>query len=207
MTLLCNSWLDIGKLIFKSVINEWNYLLTMKMLVTWILFRHKIDIPYGKVPCWRLNEQDASGHRWLAAKCQRYEYVTKIQYIDLSRPFDTIRRKSHQHVLHSFIDTDNVRIIRLLLSETNITVRIDDAMSAGNRHSTRDSLSLVLFIVYLEADLQILHGCLPKPTTSRPQHTQWGNTRWWRRLYLNWPWLRESMRSHQQHWEIPQVSN
>ena len=34
MTLLCNSWLDIGKLIFKSVINEWNYLLTMKMLVT-----------------------------------------------------------------------------------------------------------------------------------------------------------------------------
>ena len=30
----------------------------------------------------------------------------------------------------SFFDTDNVRIIRLLQSESNITVRVDDAVSA-----------------------------------------------------------------------------
>ncbi|KAK2188487.1 hypothetical protein NP493_131g05015 [Ridgeia piscesae] len=63
------------------------------------------------------------GHRWLVAKIE-------ILGIDLSRAFDTIRRGKFLNVLHSFLDTNNVRIIRLLLSETNITVRVDDTLSA-----------------------------------------------------------------------------
>ena len=70
------------------------------------------------------------GHRGFAAKCHRYIYIFEILSIDLSRAFDTIRRKKLLDILHSFINTDNiVRIIRLLFLETKITVRIDDAMS------------------------------------------------------------------------------
>ena len=107
-------------------------------------------------------------HRWFAAKCQRYKYVIDILGIDLSRAFDTIRRKKLLDVLHSFIDIDNVGIIRFLLSDTKITARIDDAMSAPFISTVgtplRDSLSPALFIVYLEAALRTLRGCLP----SRP---------------------------------------
>jgi len=56
--------------------------------------------------------------------------VIEILGIDLSRAFDTIRREKLLSVLHSFLDTDNVRIIRLLLSETNLTVSLDNALSA-----------------------------------------------------------------------------
>ena len=106
------------------------------------------------------------GHRWLVAKCQRYKYVIEILAIDLSRAFDTIRRGKFLNVLHSFLDTNNVRIIRLLLSETNITVRVDDTLSAPFNTTVGppqgDSLSPVLFIVYLEAALRTLCGCLPR---------------------------------------------
>ncbi|KAK2189616.1 hypothetical protein NP493_101g06026 [Ridgeia piscesae] len=70
------------------------------------------------------------GHRWLVAKCQRYKYVIEILGIDMSRASDTICREKLLSILHSFLDTDNAQIIRLLLSETNLTVRVDDALSA-----------------------------------------------------------------------------
>ena len=86
--------------------------------------------------------------------------------IDLSHAFDTIRREKLLSVLHSSLDTDNVRIIRLLLSETNITVRGDDALSAPFNTTVGtpqgDSLLPVLFIVYLEAALRTLRRCLPR---------------------------------------------
>ena len=90
--------------------------------------------------------------------------MIEILGIDLSHAFDTIRREKLLSVLHSFLYIDNVQIIRL--SETNITVRVDDALSA--RFNTTvdtpqgDSLSPVLFIVFLEAALRTLCGCLPR---------------------------------------------
>ncbi|KAI0226986.1 hypothetical protein LSAT2_022558 [Lamellibrachia satsuma] len=60
------------------------------------------------------------GHRWLVAKCHRYKYVIEIPGIDLPRAFDIICGKKLLDALHSFLDPDNVRIIRLLLSETKI---------------------------------------------------------------------------------------
>ncbi|KAI0210920.1 Glutamate-rich protein 6 [Lamellibrachia satsuma] len=123
-----------------------------------------------KKSSWRWNEQDASGHRWLAAKCQRYEYVTKIECIDLSRPFDTIRQKKILDDLHSFIDTDNVRIIRLLLSETNIT----PCLPLSSRQSALDKGLVVAGPLHRvprsrPTDTARMSS---KPTTSRPQHTQ-----------------------------------
>ena len=98
------------------------------------------------------------GHRWLAAKCQRYKYVLEILSIDLSRAFDTIRRKKLLDVcIHS-----------CLVSETKITVRVNDALSAPFNSTVgtpqRHSLSPVLFVVYLKAAHRTLRGCLP----SRP---------------------------------------
>ena len=101
---------------------------------------------------------------WLATKrVERYKSVIEILGIDLSSVFNTIRRKKLLSVLHSFFDTDNVHIIRLLLSATKTTVRVDDALSAPFNikvgTTQRDSLSPVLFVVYLEAALRTLCGC------------------------------------------------
>ena len=84
--------------------------------------------------------------------------------IDMTRAFDTIRRDKLLSVLHSFLDTDNVRIIRLLLSDTNISVSVDDALFAPFNTTVGtpqgDSLSPVIFTVYLDAALRTLHGYL-----------------------------------------------
>ena len=73
--------------------------------------------------------------------------------IDLSRAFDTNRREKHLSVFNSFLDTDDVQIIRLLLSDTNINVRVDEALSALFNTTVDtpqgDSLSPVLVIVYI----------------------------------------------------------
>ena len=100
-----------------------------------------------------------------------YREVPTIQVRDLNTGYRhftcvRIRRKKLMDVLHSFIDTDNVRIIHLLQSETKITVRVDGALSAPFNSTVYtpqgDSLSPVLFIVYLEASLRTLRGCLPR---------------------------------------------
>ena len=99
-------------------------------------------------------------------------FVSTIQVRDRNtgcRPVTGVRYNPSRETpecFASFFDTENVRIIRLLQSETNITVMIDDALSApfhaivGTPQG--DSQSPVLFIVYLDAALRTLRGCLPR---------------------------------------------
>ena len=106
------------------------------------------------------------GHRWLVAKCQRYKYVIEILGIDLSRAFDTIRREKLLSILNSFLDTEKRPNHTSSAVGENITVRVDDALSAPFNTTVDtpqgDLLSPVLFIVYLEAALRTLRGCIPR---------------------------------------------
>ena len=105
------------------------------------------------------------GYRWLCAKAQRQRVTIEFLCIDLSRAFDTIRRDKLLEVLQSFLDEPELRMIRFLLAATSLEPRL----STGECHAFAstigtpqgDSLSPVLFTVYLEAALRDLRSRLP----------------------------------------------
>ena len=100
------------------------------------------------------------GYRWLCAKAQRQRITIEFHCIDLSRAFDTIRRDKQ-----SFLDEPELRMIRFLIAATSLEPRL----STGDCHAFAstigtpqgDSLSPVLFTVYLETALRDLRPLLP----------------------------------------------
>ena len=108
------------------------------------------------------------GYRWRCAKSQRQRVTIEFLCIELSRAFDTICRDKLLEVLQSFLDEPELRMIRMirfLLAATSLEPRL----STGDCHAFAstigtpqgDSLSPVLFTVYLEAPLRDLRSRLP----------------------------------------------
>ena len=89
---------------------------------------------------------------WMAAKSQRYQEATKILGIDMSRAFDTIRRDKLMHILETFLDDSELRMIRLLLADTTLESQLVKGRCAAFNTTIGtpqgDSLSPVLFIVH-----------------------------------------------------------
>ena len=87
----------------------------------------------------------------------------------MSRAFDTIRRDRLMQILETFLDDSELRMIRLLLADTTLEPRLAKGSCAMFNTTIGtpqgDSLSPVLFIVYLEAALRDLRLMLPQ----RPQ--------------------------------------
>ena len=96
------------------------------------------------------------GYRWLCGKVQRQRVTVEFLGIDLSRAFDTIR---------SFLGESELRMIRFLLADTSLQPRLStgDCIAFATTIGTPqgDSLSPVLFTVYLEAALRDLRSRLP----------------------------------------------
>ncbi|XP_029657478.1 uncharacterized protein LOC115231641 [Octopus sinensis] len=92
--------------------------------------------------------------------CQKHKEEISILGIDLSRAFDAINRKKLMHVLEGILDGDALRMIRFLLANTSLSVRVGNYTSMKFKTDTGvpqgDSLSPVLFIIYLEAALRPL---------------------------------------------------
>ena len=63
-------------------------------------------------------------HRWIAARAQRYKERFHILGIDLSRAFDTVDRDKLLSVLKPLLDDDEIRLIRLLLQATMLSLRL-----------------------------------------------------------------------------------
>ena len=78
--------------------------------------------------------------------------------IDLSKAFDTITRSKLLFILKGIVDEDEMRMIAKLLTSTSSSVRIgsceDDPFFTNRGVPQGDSLSPILFIVYLEAALR-----------------------------------------------------
>jgi hypothetical protein len=96
--------------------------------------------------------------RWLAAMTQRFKWSCELLGIDMSRAFDTINRLKLIQVMDTIIDADEGRMIRLLLANTILSIRINDTTGTPFTTTTGtpqgDSLSPVLFVCYLEAALR-----------------------------------------------------
>ena len=105
------------------------------------------------------------GYRWLCAKAQRHRVTVEFLGIDLSRAFDTIRRDKLLDTLQTFLDESELRMIRFLLADTSLQPRLStgDCLAFATTIGTPqvDSLSPVLFTVYLEAALRDLRSRLP----------------------------------------------
>ncbi|XP_065071848.1 uncharacterized protein LOC135696396 [Rhopilema esculentum] len=76
----------------------------------------------------------------------------------MSSAFDTIRREKLVDIAKKFLDEDEVRMIQLLLSNTTLDVRINNAETepfSSNMGSPQgDALSSVLFNIYFEESLR-----------------------------------------------------
>ena len=93
-------------------------------------------------------------HRWIAAKAQEQEITVYVTEIDMSSAFDTIYRDKLLEITEEIIDSDEMRILRVLLSDTTLEVDVKDAnvtQFESNIGSPQgDSISGPLFTVYLE---------------------------------------------------------
>ena len=110
-------------------------------------------------------------HRWLAAKALKEETTIKIYAIDISAAFDKINRRHLLGIVKSIVDEDEHRLIQFLLSGTVIDTRIDGNSTStpftGNVGTPQgDSLSPVLFTIYLEHALKEVRPTLSRPTSS-----------------------------------------
>ena len=64
------------------------------------------------------------GHRWNTAKIQKEDSKVFITGLDMSSAFDTIIREDLIKVLENILHEDEVRMVRLLLSNTTLDIKI-----------------------------------------------------------------------------------
>ena len=106
------------------------------------------------------------GYSWPAAKTQRVQKSFHVLGIDMSRAFDTIRRDKLLTVLETFVNGSELRIIQMLLADTTLEPRLKRGQGATFATTIgtpkRDSMSPVLFVIYLEAALPDLRHNLPQ---------------------------------------------
>ena len=90
----------------------------------------------------------------------------------MSAAFDAINRRHLVDAVKSIVDEDEQRLIQFLLSATFIDTRINRTSTAKPFTSNvctppqGDSLSPVLFTIYLEHALKEVRPTLLRPTTS-----------------------------------------
>ena len=97
-------------------------------------------------------------YRWLLAKVQEYTITIYITGIDMSSAFDTINRHKLLEIAEQILDEDGQRMLRILLSETTVEVRIKGVESTSfptNIGSPQgDSYSGPQFTMYFEQALK-----------------------------------------------------
>ena len=98
-------------------------------------------------------------HRWITAKTQKEETQVFITGIDMSSAFDTIIRQRLIEILETIIPEDEVRMSRLLLSNTTLKINMKGVNEiekfTSNKGSPQgDSISGIFFNIYLEDSLR-----------------------------------------------------
>ena len=106
---------------------------------------------------YRTNRSTADlvwAHRWIAAKVQKEHITVYITGLDMSSAFDTILREDLIKVLEYILHEDEIRMVRLLLSNTSLDIKISGVETEkfiSNIGSPQgDGISGVLFNIYLE---------------------------------------------------------
>ena len=97
-------------------------------------------------------------YRWIIAKIQEYDITMYVTGIDMSSAFDTMERNKLLEVVAQFMCEDNQRILRVLLSETSVEIKIKGAESQAFKSNIGgpqgDSYSGPQFTTYFENSLK-----------------------------------------------------
>ncbi|XP_057292662.1 uncharacterized protein LOC130621394 [Hydractinia symbiolongicarpus] len=105
-------------------------------------------------------------HRWLVARIEKYQEKIYITGIDMSSAFDTIKRDDLLNILGNVINEDELRLIRFLLANTNLEIRMKDVDTTpfpSNIGSPQgDGISGCLFNIYFESSLRKVRKILEK---------------------------------------------
>ena len=117
-------------------------------------------------------------HRWIAAKVQEQEITVYITGIDMTSAFDTIQRDELLSIAEEILEEDEIRILQILLSKTNLEIKVKGAESkpfVTNIGSPQgDSLSGSLFTMYLENALREVREAVKNaPIDVRDINSQW----------------------------------
>ena len=64
-------------------------------------------------------------YRWLTAKAVTSDVPIFITGIDMTAAFDTIKRSKLLGILESIVDEDELRMIRVLLSNTTLEIKVN----------------------------------------------------------------------------------
>ena len=100
----------------------------------------------------------------MIAKAQKKQMTICITGLDLSAAFDTIKRDELLNILGTILGDDEVRMIRLLLSNTTLDVKMSDAETQPFKSNVGspqgDAISGVLFNIYLEDALRRVRTAL-----------------------------------------------
>jgi hypothetical protein len=106
-------------------------------------------------------------HKWLIARIMKAKEEILVLGLDMSRAFDTLERQLLINGLREIIDEDSLRMVHVLLDKTNLQAKIERALSdpfdTNLGAPQGDSLSPVLFVVYLELAMRQLRASTPRP--------------------------------------------
>ncbi|GMF44608.1 unnamed protein product [Phytophthora fragariaefolia] len=127
----------------------------------------------GFAPKWISQAPPHSRHRLGSKMTQRYQNVIHVLGMDLSRAFDTIDREKLLDFLLRFLEDDDIRLIKLLLVDTTLSLRTGSTTlppfcsNIGTHQG--ESPSPVLFVVYQDAAFRDLadHFAVPETYSSR----------------------------------------
>ena len=99
-------------------------------------------------------------YRWILAKVQEINIEIFVIGIDMSSAFDTIYRDKIIDIAQEFMNNDELRILRVLLSNTSLEIKVKGATTTpfqSNIGSPQgDSISGPLFTTYFEHQLKQL---------------------------------------------------
>ena len=115
-------------------------------------------------------------YRWTIARAQKTKTSVFSTAIDLSSAFDTIRREKLLGLTESFLDEDANRLIRVLISDTSLELRVNGAKERSKFETNIGSpqgvgLSGMLFNIYFEVALRHVRRLLEEGSNKTEDHT------------------------------------
>lgn len=108
--------------------------------------------------------------KWLLAKVQKYQISLYVTGIDMTSAFDTIDREKLLEIYDNILENDEMRMVKTLLSNTTLEVKIPDFEQTETFKSNigspqGDGASGVNFNVYFEDSLQEVRNLIHQDHT------------------------------------------